>query len=145
MKKFLKWLTLGVGICFGAWTLWNWSATTELERAVAALRKQGLPTTVAELENGVPPFDVPPTDAQNAAHLLEAAFALAKSIEPPPDLDWDLGELPVPESVRRNLSLYDEVFDLLYRAADRPRCRFDLEWRDKFAMMLPHLMELSPQ
>ncbi|MCE5217454.1 hypothetical protein LLH03_10570, partial [bacterium] len=36
----------------------------------------------------------------------------------------------------------EESLQLLYQAAARPGCRFDLKWSDGFAMMMPHLAKM---
>lgn len=141
VKRLIKWLLIFVCLGLGVWTLWNLWATNKLEKVVADLRERGLATTVAELESGLPPFDSEPAEAENAAPILEAAFELAKSIGPP--LEWEPGQSSeIPEESRKSLPLYDEVFELLYQAAERPRCRFDLEWSEKFAMGMIHITQV---
>ncbi len=140
MKRLCKWgLILGC-VVLGAWTLWNLWATSKLEKVVADLSARGLATTLAELEAGLPPFADEPDAEQNAAPILEAAFALIKSIEPL--TDWEPRDGPVPDDVRDGLPRFGEVFDLLYQAAERTRCRFERDWSDGFAMLMPHLSEL---
>ena len=141
MKRFVKWGLIVALAGFGAWTVWNLWATNKLAHVVADLSARGLPTTLAELESGLAPFDSEPAETENAAPIFEAAFALAKSIEPLSD--WGPGEgSVVPEDVRDGLPRFDKVFDLLYQAAERPRCRFDRDWSDGYAMMMPHLSEI---
>ncbi len=138
MKRLCKWSLIVGCVAVAAWTIWNLWATSRLERVVGELRERGLPTTIADLEAGLPPFDSEPAGTENAAPILNAAFALVKSIGPLPD--WDLRESPeLPEGVREGLPRFAEVFDLLYRAAERPRCRFDLRWSDGWEMLLAHL------
>jgi len=118
------------------WTAWNVWASRDLELAIGELRAAGLPTSPREL--------YPPTvpEAENAAHLYEASFAMMKNL---PDLRndewWD--DLPkVPPEVRAALPAFGEALDLTHRAGRLPACRFELRYEDGLTMRIAHVPQM---
>jgi hypothetical protein len=82
---------------------------------------------------------VPP--AENGAPYYSAAFALFVDAEDD-DLDWKPVKDGTPE-VRARLKAWiarnREALEMLARARQRPRCRFDHDYRQGFQMLLPEL------
>jgi len=92
------------------------AAKREIERELAAIGAKGEPTSLVE---AAPP---PVPDAQNAAVIFEKAFATMAA-----------NELP---------SQNAEAMRLAREAMKRPRCRFDLDYAARPAMLMPHLARL---
>ncbi len=135
---------LAMGLCAmfvlaaGAWTLWNYTASAALERAIARLSAAGLPLSAAQVK---PPEAAP---GENAAHLLKAAFALLDGLpEHVLELDLDLNELlRIPEAARRATEAASEALELVHRAARLPRCVFQLHYEKGISMEMGHLLSL---
>lgn len=122
------------------WTIWNWIGTRRVEEAVTALREAGLPGTLVEISDHLPGGDAPRPE-ENAAPIYAAAFALLDAVEKPEEGFLEVVEerFVVTEETRLALSRYGPALDLLHRAAERPRCRVELDWRQGFAVEMPHL------
>ena len=124
----------------------------ELDKRLAAMRKAGEPTTLAELGRLYPD----PAPGQNAAPLLTKAFALLDGREDPPALmpllpivgTAELGppneNVPPPmrKAIREYLGDRAEALELLHKAAKRKGCKFDLDFEQGLALPLPHLAKI---
>ena len=124
----------------------------ELDKRLAAMRKAGEPTTLAELGRLYPD----PAPGQNAAPLLTKAFALLDGREDPPALmpllpivgHAKLGppneNVPPPmrKAIREYLGDRAEALELLHKAAKRKGCKFDLDFEQGLALPLPHLAKI---
>jgi hypothetical protein len=129
---------------------WDAVVSAQLQWRIAAMRRRGEPTTMAELAKTYPQ----PPEGENAAPLLQRAFQLMDDAEKKWEgRDQDLpivgqGKLPesheeLPPATRTIIQAYlkDHVdaLKLLHRAAEKEGCRFDLNFEDGVGMLLPHL------
>jgi hypothetical protein len=121
----------------------NSAAGDAVEERLAAIREKGEPVTAEEL---APP---PVPDGENAAPLLQAAFDAQIEWEEQERAgikDWeDLlsceGE-PDLTLAKRALDLHADAVAKARLALARPKCRFDLDYSQSYAMLLPHLANL---
>ncbi|MFW6162336.1 MAG: hypothetical protein ACODAJ_06165 [Planctomycetota bacterium] len=131
--------------------LWDAAATARLEARLQAMREAGEPTTMADLHRLYPD----PPAGENAAPLFRAAFRKMEAIEgenPGRDLpilgDADLPpvDADVPPQMLRAIEAYldrhGEALELLHQAAAKKGCKFDLQFEDGAAMLLPHLAQM---
>lgn len=122
-------------------------ARSAFDRVLAALRSGDLGKAKAALEELrlelIPP---PVPDAENAAILYTKAFELY-----PDGLNEEetelMGRLVDGQALREEeraklrgvLDRNREALKLLHEAADRPRCRFNLDYSQGFAIEMPHV------
>ena len=142
-------LLLAMALCVPAAAPYAKEAA-ELDKRLAAMRKAGEPTTLAELAR----LYREPAPGQNAAPLLTQAFermgdvppALAALLpivgdgqppepnEPPPP--------PMADAIRDYVKGQAPVLKLLHKAAKRKGCKFELNFADGMALQLPHLSKI---
>lgn len=140
-----------VSVPLNAVALWDGIATARLDARVKAMREAGEPTTLAELRTLYPE----PPKGQNAAPFFEAAFKLMteqgeQAADPRVPIVGN-AELPpvdqdVPKAMLDDIAAYlkaqDAVLKPLRQAAALDACKFDLNFDDGIAMLLPHLSHL---
>lgn len=119
------------------------------ERAEAALFAAGVPRIPEELAALYPPV---PED-ENAATLYKNAQNLIRDAEAPPDLLPVAGKEPLPARnepwpggllalASAHLDANAEALALLHQAAERPRCRFNVDLTPSLQLQLGHLTHL---
>ena len=126
---------------------WRFSANSGVKRQVAALKKQGLPTTAVELDMWY--TNVPAVD--NAAlEFLEAFRAYnAPGTNNPSEMRTDemvVGkELPtkLAAAVETLVSKNGEAIQLVHRAAELKASRYPIDLTKGFETLLPHLAQLK--
>ena len=114
------------------WSLWYVNAQGQHQRALQTIKDAGLPTTREDLYPPTIPLE------ENAAPIYQKAFDILKGaqmqtipyLEEPPE---------VPEDMRTYLTQVGEALELAREAAKLPRCQFELEYSDGFAMLLYHI------
>ena len=127
--------------------LWNVAASRKLAAAKALVVAAGLPTAPEQV---IPP---PAADADNAAPLLKRAFLLLQpgwpnsqtnAVTLPTDGDYVAMTDDQKADWRARLAAPPcaEMLDLVAAAAARPRCDFQLKYRDGVALLLPHVSPL---
>ena len=138
LKALIKWTVVLLVVCGVGWTIWNAVASYRLEQAIEAASAAGWMGTIEELERGLEQFGGAPEPEENAAPLFRAVFAFMEGLPEPEDWTGE-DRHSVPAEVENLIGEYEEVFALLERARSRPRCKFDLEWREGAAMRMNHL------
>lgn len=138
-RRVARWMVFGVLFLAAAWTLWNWRAGVAVQEVGAEMEARGLGIRLNELHDAIPHFGAAPAVEENAAPVFRAAIALVDSVPKP---DEDGSQDGVSSVMREALPQYEDALALAYRAAERPRCRFDLSWTEAFAVRLDHLLGL---
>ena len=120
-------------------------ARKELQAEFEKIKAAGEPTSLQEL---IPP-EVP--DEENAALLYQQAFEKIELSEEDKDVLSDLigsmaqpprGEAPSMEAVEQIVAKNAAAIALLENAAQRPKCRFPVDWEAGNAMTFPHYGKL---
>ncbi|NQU10585.1 hypothetical protein HQ590_07340 [bacterium] len=137
-----------VGVSVALFLVWRLTLHLLVAAELAAIRAQGYPVTMAELEAWYPA--VP--DEENAARIYEHAFARFAGQT---NNKWDslpvvgLGKLPrgttpLPKDTARLLAdylvEYREAMSLLHQAAAMPRCRFLTDHKKEFPDQMKYLV-----
>jgi hypothetical protein len=129
-----------------AFALFRWNLSRRIDKALDAIRAQGYPVTLEELDAW---YEVPP-EGENAAGVLLDAYACSMPL--PRELSDAVSRLfqgklvgrtePLPEHVRTLMVEYaaanETAFELLYQAGGMTRARWPIQCRDGFGMALPH-------
>ena len=161
MKKFLKKLgiILGglIGLIIVIHTILNITFSIQLHNKIAELKRQGKPTTIAEV---IPP---PVPDEENAAILYNKAFIyggdrigkgklneIVRAVIEEKIMSKRSGNIfsdisiwtyeqreKIPKLVNSKEAQY--IYELLEEASKKPKCRFDIEYEKGGKMILPHL------
>lgn len=130
------WLALVVLLLLiAAWTVLNVVGSLRWERAIGDLRDAGLGVTLEALVR-------PPAAAsENAAPYYTAAFGLQVAENPAGAFDKSVRGMSDEERARLRewLAKNRESFDMVARGGKRPVCRFERDYRQGYAMLLPEL------
>lgn len=143
MKKFLKVLGLIFAVLIAIYIILDVTFSVQLHNKIAELKRQGRPTTIAEI---IPP---PVPDEENAAILYNKAFELMKSYKEGSTLH-KIGELTrdIPnwnneqrEEISKliNSQEVQDIYELLEKGSQKPKCRFNIEYEKGPETLLPHL------
>ena len=151
--KTLRWMIVilvAVVVLVGGYILYRWALANGVEKRLDAIRAQGYPVTLQELDDWYP---TPPI-GQNAADVYQQAFlkfsvtlkdeneklpvlGMAKLPEPDEPLSSEMKQI-VADYVKRNA----EALKLLHEAAAYEQCRFPVGKNAGFTMILPHLAKI---
>jgi hypothetical protein len=126
-----------------AWTTLNVIGSSRLSSAMESAESAGYAIRADKLHLPVAP------PGENAAPYYSAAFALyvAPEDEEPA---WDrgpdirIGDLEPADLARMEawLKRNEDAFDMVQRARKRPRCRYERDYRQGFAMLLPEVTKV---
>lgn len=141
---------LALGIVLTALEFWYKSLESQVERAHASLREQGLPVTLKDLdawytavpesENGALIYQEAFTSLEQLdpnAERLESLYKRSGSVSPIADFPQDHSD-----AVRRYVAEAAPVLDLLDEAAAYPRSRFPMDLSLLPWVEMPHLAKL---
>ncbi len=132
-------------------TILNFSAGLDLKRAIREAEEAGIKLKIEEI---IPP---PVPDKENAALIYQEAFVLIDKLKEKYKDEWEympyesknkvLEELTVEQKNNiTKLLLEDkdfvEFYSLIEEAVNSPKCRFDLNYEEGPAMLLPHLQKM---
>ncbi|MDD5454152.1 MAG: hypothetical protein PHW62_01450 [Candidatus Ratteibacteria bacterium] len=153
MKKFFKILGIIFGVLILIYFIVDITFSIQLHNKIAELKRQGRPTTIAEI---IPP---PVPDEENATILYSRVFEL---------ITWSCIEGSNIDNLRQIVkklkSLYDtsiwtdeerekisklinskevqDIFSILEKGSKKPKCRFELEYEKGYEMELLHLNKI---
>jgi hypothetical protein len=151
-------LIIGFSLCLlvvvlaGGYAMYRMILSNRVEKRLEAIRAQGFPVTLGELNDWYPA----PPPGHDAADLYQQAFL--KYLDDP---TWEekenqlpvvgTGELPprgepLPDDMKALIAEYlernAEALRLLHQAAAMPECRFPIDLRAGAMVLLPHLASL---
>jgi ABC-type transport system involved in multi-copper enzyme maturation permease subunit len=131
-------------ISFGTHAIANLTAGIKLNNAIRQAKAEGMRLTLEEV---IPP---PVPDKDNAALVYQQAFALAERLKNKYKEEW--GYMPYESTVeeltteqKKTMSRimkdpeFVRFYALLDRAVSMPACRFDINYEEGPAALLPHL------
>jgi len=149
-RKFAKWIVLGLvlGVVLLIVSLAhlyiNVMPEKQIEREFARIRAQGEAVTLEEAA----PAEIP--DAENAALIYEQAFSVY--YKPGRDEEVKLGQIAGKDlttwteeditAIREYVEKNEDSLHLIFEAASFKKCRFDIDYRDSYAVRLPHLSKM---
>ena len=150
MKKFFKVLGIIFGVLIVIYLAFDITFSIQLHNKIAELKRQGKPTTIAEI---IPP---PVPDEENAAILYNRAFELVTSenedaaINKTKKIIHELKSLSdisewtneQKREISKLINSYElqKIYSLLEEGSQKPKCRFDLEYEKGGAnITMPHL------
>jgi len=140
-KTVLVFLGVFLFLVVGAWILLDITTRQDLNAALADIEALGWPLFLDEL------YPEPIPDEENAALVYDQAWVLdqrqTEVVSRVENLEaWRALTDEEQTHVREALASVAEVLVLLHQAAQMEQCQFDLEYRDSFAMPLPHLSKM---
>ncbi len=143
-----RWLKIGLiflgvflFLAMGAWRLLDLTTGQDLNAALAEIEALGWPLFLDEL------YPEPIPDEENAAVLYQQAFGpLVWRGDETRGLDslqaWAGLSEEEQATVRDGLKKNAGSLTLLHQGTQLEKCQFDLRYRDGYAMVLPHLVEI---
>lgn len=122
-------------VLVAAWTVLNVVGSSRWEGALGDLRRAGLSVSPATLAPPAVPV------SENAAPYYMAAFGLYVAEDPQSADEKQVRAMSEEERgrLRTWLSRNSESFEMIARARKRPLCRFERDYSQGFAMLLPEL------
>lgn len=109
-------------------------------------RAEGMPTTAAEYAATIPPAKPEDNAAPLYRKLRQTIRPLSKQSPAVPKADLELTFHPSPEAKKAALALlssYKAALDLADQAAKKPRCWFDRDWSQGYAVLFPEYADIK--
>ncbi|HNS33329.1 MAG TPA: hypothetical protein PKN36_10230, partial [bacterium] len=136
-------------LSFAFHSIANLAATQKLNKTIRQAKAEGIKLTPEEV---IPP---PVSDKNNAALVYQQAFDIAVRLKEKYKTEWEympyegktkLEELTVTQKRDISRIMKDPEFVKLYalieKAVNMPACRFDINYEDGPAILLPHLAQM---
>jgi len=139
LRRWLRrvgWLSLVLLlVLIAGWTAMNVVGSSQWEQSLGELRTAGFKVSLESMAS--PPLPA----SENAAPYYTAAFALHVAEDPPLEVEKRVRAMSEEEraSLKEWLSRNKESFEMITRARKRPRCRFERDYRQGYAMLMPEL------
>ena len=136
-------------LSFASHTVANLAVSHKLNKTIKQAKAEGIKLTPEEV---IPPL-VP--DKDNAAPFYQEAFDLADRLKEKYKTEWEympyeskikIEELTETQKINIGRIMQDPEFAKLYalieKAINMPACRFDIQYKEGPAMLLPHLAKM---
>jgi hypothetical protein len=149
VTRWLRRLLIALLALIALYAAYRYTLHRLVEAKLDAIRREGYPVTLAELDKWYPQ----PPPGENAADVYLEAF---KHLAPKQDSDTNLpvvgyAKLPargesLPEETRAAIAEYlkrnEQALPLLHEAATKVDCRYPLDFSKGIAIRLPHLAKV---